>query len=109
MTKRDLLALEDWSLEEVEAVLELARRVKRGEVTGGLERRILGLVFLSPDEPSRIGLESAMFLHGGTAVALVQGEQWAVATGFAAAMNGTAGEHIIDTARMLGRITDAVA
>src|SRR4051794_25825443 len=109
MTKRDFLALEDWSPEEVDAVLELARRVKRGEVTGGLERRILGLVLLSPDEPSRISLESAMFLHGGTAVVLEQGERWAVATGSAEVMDGTAKEHIVDTARSLGRMTDAVA
>ena len=93
MTKRDLLALEDWSQEEVDGVLELARRVKRGEVAGGLERRILGLVFLTPDEPGRVSLETAMFLHGGIAVALEQGN----------------GEHIVDTARMLGRMTDAVA
>ena len=36
MTKRDFLALEDWSADEVDALLALAVRVKRGEITGGL-------------------------------------------------------------------------
>ena len=42
MTKRDLLALEDWSPEDVETVLKLARRIKQGELSGGLERRTAG-------------------------------------------------------------------
>ena len=109
MTKRDLLALDDWSTEEIDAVLELARRIKQGQVTGGLERRILGLVFLSPDDHTRISLEAAMFLHGGAAVALEQGESWRVATDSAAIMDGTAEEHIVDTARVLGRMVDALA
>jgi N-acetylornithine carbamoyltransferase len=92
MTKRDLLALDEWSTEQIDAVLELARRIKRGEVTGGLERRILGLLFLSPDDHTRISFEAAMFLHGGAAVALEQEESWTV-----------------DTARVLGRMVDAVA
>lgn len=94
MTKRDLLALEDWSPGQTEALLELAQRIKRGQVSGGLENRVLAMVFLSPDPHSRLSLETAMFLHGGTAVVLEQGQ---------------AGEDIIDTARVLGRSTDALA
>ena len=91
MTKRDLLALEDWSPTDVEAVLKLARRIKRGELSGGLERRTLGLVFLSPDPHIRLSLKTAMSLHGGQAV------------------EAEAEPHIVDTARVLGRMTDAVA
>ena len=93
MTKRDLLALEDWSLEEVDALLELARRVKRGEVTGGLEKRVLGMVFLNPDPHTRLDFETAMFLHGGKAVVLERGLE---------------AEDLIDTASVLGRVTDAL-
>jgi N-acetylornithine carbamoyltransferase len=93
-TKKDLLRLEDWSGEEVESVLQLARRVKRGEVVGGLERRILSLIFLQPDQHTRISFESAMFLHGGKVVTLEIGD-------------APAG-HLIDTARMLARTSDAV-
>ena len=68
MTKRDLLALEDWSPTDVEKVLRLARRIKQGELSGGLERRTLGLVFLNPDSHITLSLKTAMSLHGGQAV-----------------------------------------
>jgi N-acetylornithine carbamoyltransferase len=93
-TQKDLLRLEDWSGDEIESVLQLARRVKRGEVDGGLERRILSLIFLQPDQHTRTSFESAMFLHGGKAVALE--------------MSDAPGERLIDTARVLARTSDAV-
>ncbi len=91
MTKRDLLALEDWSREDVETLLNLARRIKKGELSGGLERRTLGLVFLSPDPHITLSLKTAMSLHGGQAV------------------EAQAEPQIVDTARVLGRMIDAVA
>jgi N-acetylornithine carbamoyltransferase len=91
VSKRDLLALEDWSSADVETVLKLARRIKQGELAGGLERRILGMVLLRPDPHIRLSLETAMFLHGGQAV------------------EAEAEQQIVDTARVLGRMTDAVA
>ena len=65
MTKRDFLALEDWSAEEVEALLVLAKRIKRGEISGGLERKVLAMVFMDPSLRTRTSFETAMFLHGG--------------------------------------------
>jgi N-acetylornithine carbamoyltransferase len=91
VSKRDLLALEDWSSADVETVLKLARRIKQGELAGGLERRILGMVLLRPDPHIRLSLETAMFLHGGQAV------------------EAEAEQQIVDTARVLGRMTDALA
>ena len=91
MTKRDLLALEDWSPADVETVLKLARRIKQGELSGGLERRTLGLVFLNPEPHIRLSLKTAMSLHGGQAV------------------EAEAEQPIVDTARVLGRMIDAVA
>jgi N-acetylornithine carbamoyltransferase len=91
VTKRDLLALEDWSPAEVETVLKLARRLKQGELSGGLERRTLGLVFLNPEPHIRLSLKTAMSLHGGQAV------------------EAEAEQPIVDTARVLGRMIDAVA
>ena len=74
MTKRDFLALEDWSPEEVENLLRLAARVKRGEVTGGLEKKVLAMVFMDPSLRTRTSFETAMFLHGGHAVVLEPGK-----------------------------------
>lgn len=94
--KRDLLNLDDWSRDQVESVLELARRIKRGEVTGGLEGRILSLIFLQPDQHVRVSLESAMFLQGGKAVSFDMAEK-------------KPDQQLAGLARLLGRTSDAAA
>jgi len=50
---------------DFQALLDLATRVKRGEVLGGLERKILAAAFMDPSLRTRASLEAAMFLHGG--------------------------------------------
>jgi N-acetylornithine carbamoyltransferase len=110
MTARDLLALEDWSLEAVDAVLVLAARLKRGEITGGLERKVLAMVFLDPSLRTRSSMETAMFLHGGHALVLEPGKgSWALETEPGAVMDGSTVEHVIEAARVLSRYADALA
>jgi N-acetylornithine carbamoyltransferase len=109
VTKRDFLALEDWSPDEVEALLALAARVKRGEIGGGLERKVLAMVFMDPSLRTRTSFETAMFLHGGHAVVLEPGKgSWALETEPGAVMDGDRVEHIIEAARVLGRYADAL-
>ena len=109
MSKRDFLALEDWSPAGFESLLQLAAKVKRGEVSGGLERKLLALVFMDPSLRTRTSFEAAMFLHGGHAVVLEPGRgSWPLETEIGAVMDGDSVEHIIDAARVLGRYADAV-
>jgi N-acetylornithine carbamoyltransferase len=109
VSKRDFLALEDWSTEEVEGLLALAARVKRGEVTGGLEGKVLAMVFMDPSLRTRTSFETAMFLHGGHAVVLEPGRgSWSLETEPGAVMDGDNVEHIVDAARVLGRYADAL-
>jgi N-acetylornithine carbamoyltransferase len=109
MTKRDFLALEDWPPEEIEALLALAARVKRGEVDGGLEKKVLAMVFLDPSLRTRTSFETAMFLHGGHAVVLEPGRgSWPLETEAGAVMDGDSVEHIVEAARVLGRYADAL-
>ena len=109
MTKRDFLALEDWTAEEIDRVLALAARVKRGEVSGGLERKVLAMVFMDPSLRTRTSFETAMFLHGGHAVVLEPGRgSWALETEPGAVMDGDKVEHIVEAARVLGRYADVV-
>lgn len=106
MSKRDFLALEDWNTSDIERLLTLAARVKRGEVTGGLEQRVLGLMLLTAaDSPA--SFEVAMYLHGGTAVTMELGEN---GTGVDAefGMEGAGEAHITDAARVHGRYCDAL-
>jgi len=74
MAKRDFLAMEDWSPDEIDGLLDLAARVKRGEIKGGLERKVLTAVFMDPSLRTRTSFETAMFLHGGHAVILGPGK-----------------------------------
>ena len=107
---RHFLAMEDWDPAQIDGLLGLAARIKRGEITGGLERRVLAMVFLDPSLRTRTSFETAMFLHGGHAVVLEPGEgSWSIETELGAVMDGTTVEHIIEAARVLGRYGDALA
>jgi len=109
MTKHDFLAVEDWSPDSVDAVLALAARIKRGEVTGGLERKLMALVFMDPSLRTRASFEAAMFLHGGHAIVLEPGKgSWSLETEPGAVMDGNPVEHIVDAARVLGRYADVL-
>jgi N-acetylornithine carbamoyltransferase len=109
MIKTDFLALEDRTVAELDGLLQLAARVKRGEVRGGLEGRVLALVFMDPSLRTRASFETAMFLHGGHAVVLEPGRgSWTLETQPGAVMDGANVEHITEAARVLGRYADAV-
>ncbi len=109
MAKRDFLALEDWSADEVDGLLELAGRVKRGDVTGGLEKKVLAMVFMDPSLRTRTSFETAMFLHGGHGIVLEPGKgSWILETEPGAVMDRDGVEHIVDAARVLGRYADAL-
>jgi N-acetylornithine carbamoyltransferase len=109
MSKRDFLAVEDWSPDAVEAILALAARVKRGEVSGGLEKKLMAAVFMDPSLRTRASFEAAMFLHGGHAIVLEPGKgSWSLETEPGAVMDGTNVEHIADAARVLGRYADVL-
>jgi len=110
VTKRDFLAMEDWSPDQVDALLALAVRCKRGEIEGGLAKKVLAMVFMDPSLRTRASMETAMFLHGGHAVCLEPGKgSWTMETDLDAVMDGSTVEHIIEAARVLGRYADALA
>ena len=109
MTKFDVGALEEFPRGEVSSILDLAARAKRGEVRGGLEGKILALVFLDPSLRTRSSFEVAMALHGGHAIVVEPGRgSWPIEVEEGAVMDGDRTEHLIETARVLGRYADAV-
>jgi N-acetylornithine carbamoyltransferase len=105
----DFLSMEEWGQERCLALLDLAARCKRGEITGGLERKIMALVFMDPSLRTRASFEAAMFLHGGHAIVLEPGKgSWSLETEPGAVMDGATVEHIKDAARVLGRYADVL-
>ena len=110
VTKRDYLAMEQWTGAEIEALLQLAARVKRGEVPGGLEKKVLAMIFMDPSLRTRSSFETAMFLHGGHGLVLEPGKgSWTLETEHGVVMDGTSVEHVVEAARVLGRYADALA
>lgn len=110
MTRRDWIAMEEWTPDAVDGLLDLADRVKRGEFAGGLEKKVLAMVFMDPSLRTRSSMETAMFLHGGHALCLEPGKgSWSLETDLDAVMDGTTVEHIIEAARVLSRYADALA
>ena len=110
--KRDFLDMADLAPSELHRLLDLAGRLKRGEVKrkDALAQKVLAMVFLDPSLRTRTSFEVAMFLHGGHAVVLEPGRtSWAWETQKGVVMDGTTVEHIAEAARVLGRYADAVA
>ncbi len=110
MTPRDFLAMEDWPSDTIDGLLALALRCKRGEIEGGLIRKVLAMVLMDPSLRTRASMETAMFLHGGHALCLEPGKgSWALETDLDVVMDGSTVEHIIEMARVLSRYADALA
>lgn len=102
--------MEEWLSDDVDGLLDLAASIKRGEISGGLEQRVLAMVFMDPSLRTRASMETAMFLHGGHALCLEPGKgSWALETELDVVMDGATVEHIIEAARVLSRYADALA
>jgi N-acetylornithine carbamoyltransferase len=109
MSRRDFLSLDEWSSEEIEDLLSLASRVKRGEITGGLERKLLALVIKDPSFPTSASFQAAMALHGGQALVLEPGMSPGEHESRAGAvLDANLAEPTIDLARVSGRYADCV-
>jgi len=107
---RHFIATEQWSPDAIDALLVLAARVKRGEIAGGLEKRVLAMIFMDPSLRTRSSFETAMFLHGGHALVLEPGKgSWTLETEPGVVMDGAGVEHLVDAARVLSRYADALA
>ncbi len=98
---RHLLALADWSAEEIRSVLELAAQIKANpdapRYAESLRRKTLGLLFDKASTRTRISFEVAMNQLGGSAILIDR--------------NTTQlgrGESIADTARVLSRFLDGI-
>lgn len=99
VSKRDVLTLDDWSSADMDRLLSLASRAKRGDVAGGLEKRVLGLMLPDTGAEIRAAFEIAMYLHGGSAVTVAPGS----------AMDEASEAHLTDAARVLARYCDVLA
>jgi ornithine carbamoyltransferase len=96
---RSLLTLRNHSPQSVEAILDLADRLKaeRGAWPHLLAGRVIALIFERPSTRTRVSFVSGIARLGGTSMALSPSD-----------MQLGRGETIEDTAKVLGRMADAI-
>ena len=95
-TKRDFLAIPDFTREELLAVFELAGRMKRGDYREKpLAGRTLGMIFAKSSTRTRVSFEVGAYQLGGHALFLSARD-----------IQLGRGEPIKDTARVLSRYVD---
>lgn len=98
---RSLLTLKDVSAEEIRHLLEISHQVKRERRAGGVHRRFLGktlaLIFEKRSTRTRCAFETAFGEEGGYPVFLSVDD-----------IQLGAKESVEDTARVLGRMFDAI-
>jgi len=92
---RDIISVADLSKDEIYAILEETKRLKKLSFKDGsslLQNRVLGLLFEKPSTRTRTSFEVAMFQLGGNAIYLRSDE-----------LQLRRGEPIKDTARVLSQ------
>jgi ornithine carbamoyltransferase len=98
---RDFLRVNDWSVEELTQVLDLADRLKASQRHGVphayLEGRTLGMIFQKPSTRTRVSFEVGMAQLGGIPLYLAAGD-----------LQLGRGETIKDTAHVLSRYLDGI-
>ncbi|MFN8185980.1 MAG: ornithine carbamoyltransferase [Gaiellales bacterium] len=98
---RDLLRIQDWSGDELRAVLDLATELKRLQhertAHAVLPARTLGMIFDKPSTRTRVSFSAGMAQLGGAALTFASGE-----------MQLGRGETIRDTALVLSRYLDGI-
>jgi ornithine carbamoyltransferase len=97
--KRDFISLDDYSAEDLHALIDLAQQMKGepGRYSDGLKGKTLGMIFNKRSTRTRISFEVGMLQLGGWGLFFSPTE-----------MQLSRGESIPDTARVLSRYVDGI-
>lgn len=107
---RHFLNTQDWSVDELRALLRLADELKRRPVQDRLRGRSIALLFLNPSLRTRTSFELGMQQLGGIAVVLHPGKDaWGIEFDHGIVMDGDTEEHIAEVAGVLSRYCDLIA
>jgi N-acetylornithine carbamoyltransferase len=109
LSKRDLLSARDLSRDELENVLQLARRTKEKRAAQVLAGKALGLLFFDRSLRTRVSFEVATVQLGGHCINIfADREMYDLEPEDQVVMDGRAEEHVKDAARTLSRYVDAL-
>ena len=106
---KHFLSTSDWSVEELEALLQLAGELKQNPINDSLKGRSIALMFLNPSMRTRTSFDLGMQQLGGLAIVLQPGKDaWGLEFEAGAVMEGEAEEHIAEAAGVLSRYCDLI-
>ena len=92
---RHLLSTVDWSVEQLDDLLDLASALKQEPMQEHLRGKSIALMFLNPSLRTRTSFELGMQQLGGMAIVLQPGKDaWGIEFKSGAVMDGDAEEHI---------------
>jgi len=104
------LNTQDWTVEQLSGVLDLATVLKGNPMQSHLHGKSIALMFLNPSLRTRTSFELGMQQLGGIAIVLQPGKDaWGVEFKPGAVMDGDAEEHIAEVAGVLSRYCDMIA
>lgn len=100
----------DWSQAELQSMLDLANKFKRGGSSQALAGKSVALMFFNSSLRTRASFELGISQMGGTAIVLEPGKNaWPIEFDVGTTMDGDAEEHIIEVAQVLSRYCDMIA
>lgn len=105
---RHFLSTQDWSRDELQAMLDDAKALKASPMGDKLAGKKAALVFFNPSLRTRTSFQVAMTDLGGSAIVLDAGGTWPLETVDGVVMDGEAEEHVSEAARVLSRYCDVI-
>ena len=102
-------ALDDFSIEEIEQLLETARLLEKQSPHQALQGKVLALLFLNPSLRTLTSFQATMTrLGGGTFVVSPEMSIHGLETRSGIVMDGTAAEHIREAVPVIASYADAI-
>ncbi len=106
---KHFLDTQDYSRAELDALLDLAARLRDAPLSNAMAGRSIALLFLNPSMRTRTSFELGAWQMGGHAVVLAPGKDaWGIEFEPGAVMTGDAEEHVAEVARVLSRYVDLI-
>ncbi|MCP2669426.1 N-acetylornithine carbamoyltransferase [Maricaulaceae bacterium EIL42A08] len=107
---RHFLTTEDWSREDLQAMIDRARAFRESPEGDALRGKSVALMFFNPSLRTRSSFDIGVHQLGGHAIVLdAQGQTWPVEFEEGAVMDGGPEEHVKEAARVLSRYVDLIA
>ncbi len=104
---KHFLSLQDFTRDEVQALVDHARQLKAAPTNNALAKKIIGLLFMNPSLRTLASFQAGVGQMGGTSVVIQPGAgSWSLEFNDGAVMDGTAVEHIREAIPVLASYCD---